>query len=180
MRALNSQAKPSHYIALVIWLVFIIGAAVYLIGRELSSFDPNAILSKASPEKLVESIDLSLGDGTQLEKTLIHISDEACHCNRYTQKHQLAINKLADTKNFSIQHVSVNELQESTYIPSTPAVMLVGENNELIYFGPYAQGIACSENNTMLELSWKNYLKGYNANIIFSEAEGCYCNRQRT
>lgn len=177
MRALNSQAKPLHYIGLIVWLVFILGAATYLISRELSLFDPRESLSDISSEKLIASFSASLGKSDPLGKTLIHITDEDCHCNRYTKKHKSAINKMAEGSDFSVQHFSINEVPNAPYIPSTPAVMLVGENNELIYFGPYAQGIACSENNTVLELSWQNYLKGFNANIILSDAKGCYCNR---
>lgn len=177
MRALNNKAKPSHYFGFVVWLTFIIGAFIYLVNRELSSFDPNRALSNISSQKLIESMKTPIDSKISFDKTIIHISDEACHCNGYTKNHQLAINKLAAQNNFSIQYLSIDELPDTAFIPSTPVVMLLGENNELIYFGPYAQGIACSENNTILELAWKNYLKGFNANIIFGEAEGCYCNR---
>lgn len=177
MRASNKSAKASHYFAVIIWLVSIAGAFFYLINRELSLFDPNEALAGFSSQSLVHNIALSLHEGEVIDKTLIHIRDESCHCNSYTTKHAIALDKRAQESHFLVKTLALSEIDKLPFIPSTPAVMLVGENNELIYFGPYAEGLACSKNNSMLELSWRNYEKGFNSHLIFNEALGCYCNR---
>lgn len=166
-----------HYIGFLVWLLFILIAAIYVVSQRWVAFDPELKLNKLSAEQLVNNVKAALKEEVVMNNTLIHFTDNNCHCNTYAQSHIEEINNQAKQYAFNVIDFSVDNLQETLYLPSTPAVMLIGENNQLIYFGPYAQGLDCSQENDMIEISWANYQKGFNPNLIYSEAQGCYCHR---
>lgn len=162
----------------LLWLLFIFVVAYLLLKRELAEFDPHRQLDSVNANDMVAHLQSALNDTSPLANALVHISDKDCHCNRYTSKHLNELNTRAESGAFNIKYLSVDNLQPDTLVPSTPAVALIGENNRLIYFGPYAFGIACSEKNSLIELSWDNYQKGFNSELILNDAQGCYCNRK--
>ncbi|WP_413699741.1 DUF6436 domain-containing protein [Psychromonas sp. KJ10-10] len=67
------------------------------------------------------------------------------------------------------------ELGEHNIIPSTPSVAIISNMGEVIYYGPYGQGIACSQTAGYAQTMLKNYLKGYIGNVVIKDAKGCYC-----
>lgn len=142
------------------------------------SFDPNLALINTSPSHLLENIQEEIQLPDNLSGTLIHISSSDCDCNLLTKKHKYALTNFAKEKRYKIENVVLSQdmlRKSNSYIPSTPAVMLVGDNNQLIYFGPYAQGLNCSQQTGLVEVSLENYQKGYNPELILSQASGCYC-----
>ena len=51
----------------------------------------------------------------------------------------------------------------------------VVHNGEVVYFGPYGAGLACSQTSGYAQTILNNFIKGYAANFIIKNAKGCYC-----
>jgi len=171
----NNKVGRYHYIVFIIWLVFIVIAAKYFIYDSLISFDPKNRLSGDS-SVIVNEIKSSLALENKLsKKTVIHFTNQNCSCSTYTEDHKKTTDKYSQENGFEIRSIELSEKQ-SNVIPSTPAVLILDELGELIYLGPYAEGLECSAGSSIVDIVLKNYVKGFNANLIMNDAKGCYCN----
>lgn len=177
MLASNKRVKPYHYIILIGWLTLVVVAAVYFIGLRLVAFDPDKKLQAIEGDLIIEQIMQfdSLAD-KKLSNTILHFTSEDCHCTQFSEAHKNELNKSAQLDGFNILNVSITPEYVNSIIPSTPSVLLVDKLGELLYFGPYSEGLACSQSNGLIEVVLSNYKKGFNSKLIMDEAQGCYCN----
>ena len=160
------------------WLVFVFIAFGYFISQRLISFDPKAKLLNIDSASLssvkTDDIQLSFADH---KNTVFHLNTQTCSCNSLTTEHVTTIDSLAKHLGFQTKHIT---LSQSDLIPSTPAIMVIGDNGSLLYLGPYATGFACSTSNSLVETVLNNAKAGFNSNLIVSQAQGCYCNLQQS
>ncbi|GHE81546.1 DUF6436 domain-containing protein [Thalassotalea profundi] len=162
-----------QYLILSLWIIFTILAFSYFINAQLINFDANKKLDNINHNELSTYFSAYIDDkeigGKQ---TIIHFSKPNCSCQQYSKQHMKDIDKLAFENDFNIKNIIINK---DTIIPSTPSVAIINKIGEVMYFGPYGQGIACSQTSGYAQTILNNHLKGYTANIIIKEAKGCYC-----
>lgn len=148
---------------------------------KLRSFDPNQRLYLQSistdfEKKITELLHKNTGD---LTKTAIHFRSGKCACEALVGSHsdELATNLAA--ANFHNVTVKLDDLPGiGAYIPSTPAVAIFNESQQLIYLGPYAIGLGCFTDDSLINTILRYTRANYWGAQINSDVEGCYCTTQ--
>lgn len=172
----NESSTPLHlYIIVAVWLISTVLAAIYFIGDRLVAFDPKQKLAGISQTTLVNRIITEFALPDHMPNTLINFVSETCSCNQISEPHRSDVNKKASKDNMSVINVILPN-NFSGIIPSTPAILALNKKSELIYFGPYSEGVSCGSGKGMIDLVMYNYKKGYNAQLIVENSKGCYCN----
>ena len=170
-----------HYVVFLLWLCLTLVAAIYFIGNRLILFDPlNKLSGKGSSviiENIKQNIQLSssMSGSFNLSNTIIHFTSDNCSCTQFSKDHKVAINDKAIGDAFRVINIKLPE-ESPIIIPSTPSILIVNKAEELLYFGPYSAGLACSESNGYVETVLQNYANGFNSNLIINDVKGCYCN----
>ncbi|MBL4630954.1 MAG: hypothetical protein JKY14_07275 [Paraglaciecola sp.] len=173
MRALNSKIKNHHLIIVVVWISFTVLAFAYFAQERLVIFDVNNKLQGVDHLQLAHYFqDYSSSESRGLGNKVIHFSKPNCACQKFSQKHILDLNQIAENNQFSVVNVVV---EQHAIIPATPSVAILDESGDVIYYGPYGQGLGCSETSGFAQTMLNNFLHGFSANVIISEAKGCYC-----
>lgn len=176
MLASNKNRKGFQYTLFICWILGTLIAAVYFVNARLVPFDPNKTLLNVDSHELLAKIkDTELLKGYNLKNTLVHITSSNCDCSSYSNEHKISINKQAAIDGFNVLDINIATNVKEVF-PSTPAALITDEEGQLIYFGPYSEGLACASSNGLIELVMNNYKKGFNSRLIFSESKGCYCN----
>lgn len=177
MPASNKKIGARHYIVFACWLIGTIIAATYFISGRLLPFDPEQKLStKNSIALLAQLNEIDQLKNVDLKNTIIHFTSDDCFCTQYSDDHKRSINQQADLDGFNVFNVNL-PAHVAPLIPSTPAILIIGQEKQLLYFGPYSIGLACTQSNGYVETVLQNYAKGYAASLIINDASGCYCNR---
>ena len=172
----NKKANRYHYIVFFVWLLFTLIAAIYFIQGRLNSFDPEMNLVDKDSDLIINQVrELSELKNVDLKNSIIHFTSNDCSCTPFSREHKASINKQAKLDGFNIINITLAP-HSAIIIPSTPSILITDESEKLLYFGPYSVGLACSESNGYVETVLHNYAKGYNSDLIISDAEGCYCN----
>lgn len=160
----------------ILWLCLTLIAAVYFITSRLILFDPNMKLRGKDSSLVLQQVrEIEELKNISLSNSIIHFTSENCSCTQYSKEHKASINQHAKLEDFNIINVKLPS-NLLTIIPSTPSILIVDEIEDLLYFGPYSAGLACSESNGYVETVLQNYVQGYNSDLIISNVEGCYCN----
>lgn len=172
----QSNKAPFYlYVIVVVWLIFTVLAAIYFISDRLVKFDPEEKLLNISTQALVAEVISEFDLPAQMPNTLINFTSEGCKCNQNSQEHLSDVKNTAKKENLAVINISLPQ-NLSNIIPSTPSVLLLDNNSQLIYFGPYSEGASCNKGEGIIDLVMANYKKGFNAELIISNAQGCYCN----
>ncbi|TYK65116.1 DUF6436 domain-containing protein [Colwellia echini] len=181
MRTSNSSIPKFQLGIIFIWLSFTVVAFAYFSTEKLVRFDEDkklvnvdyeAFSSYLSAYSEAKDTNEALPTSNNKYHTVLHFSTPNCDCQKYSDKHIKDINKLAVEHSFIVKNIV---LHKDTLIPSTPSIALLDDSGVVIYFGPYGQGIACSQTSGYAQTMLNNYIKGYSANIVIKEAKGCYC-----
>lgn len=157
---------------LISWLIFTFIGFMYFTFERLSEFDPNGVLKNISRNQFTQSF-LDEKIAMSGSNTIIHFYQTDCACNNSSETHIQQLNDVATKNNYSF--VSL-EVDNALLVPSTPSVAIINETNELVYYGPYGEGLGCSQTNGFALTVMNNHLLGYSANLIVQSAKGCYCN----
>ncbi|TMM45387.1 DUF6436 domain-containing protein [Colwellia ponticola] len=181
----NGLITKFQLVLLVVWLSFTVLAFSYFIQGRLVNFDADHKLRDIEHQELaphlisfIEAAIPNIADGENdvvdhsISNTIIHFSQPNCDCQQYSEAHIKDINQLALNHNFAIKRVVMTK---DNLIPATPSVAIIDNSGDVIYFGPYGQGIACSQTSGYAQTMLNNYVQGYSANIVIKEAKGCYC-----
>jgi len=159
-----------------LWLAFTLAAAIYFISARLVKFDPDGKLSNKNSRVVIQQLkEMGELEGIDLSDTIIHFTSDSCSCTQYSEDHKRDINQQAGLDGFDVVNIHLPANLESI-IPSTPSILIVNKDEDLLYFGPYSIGLACTASNGYVETVMQNYAKGYSAPFIMNEATGCYCN----
>lgn len=155
------------------WLMFTIAAFGYFISDRLVSFDEYGKLKNIENDEISNYLSRYLDhNAVENTQTIVHFSTPNCDCQQFSEEHIEDINTLGRSNGFSIKNIA---LIKDKVIPSTPSIALIDGAGKVIYFGPYGQGLACSQTTGYAQTMLNNYVKGYSANIVIKEAKGCYC-----
>lgn len=178
--SLNKQVVIGGSVIFV-WVVYTFAAFVYFTNQKLVSFDPSNSLMGASGAQIATDLyQLADFNSTAFDRTkpsIIHFIDNDCKCQNTSLAHIKEIDLLAQQHNYNVTTVNVSDyVSLLPLVTSVPSIAILGNNGEFVYFGPYGEGLACSETAGFAQAMLNNYLKGYNAELIASEAKGCYCN----
>jgi len=159
---------------ITIWLSFTIAAFGYFISDKLVDFDEMHKLKNINQQNISNYLShyISRNKANQRVQTVVHFSTPNCDCQQYSEEHIQDINTLATTNGFNVKEVTISE---DKILPATPSVALIDNTGNVIYFGPYGQGLACSQTAGYAQTMLNNYIKGYSANIVIKQAKGCYC-----
>ena len=169
----NNKLTKFQLTIVIVWLSFTVAAFIYFVSAKLVSFDFENKLEGIGHQQLATSLKPYIKPMLQgIEPTVLHFSKPNCDCQKHSEPHIQDINKIATENEFNIIKVVINE---HNMIPATPSVAIIDALGEIIYFGPYGQGLACSQTSGYAQTILNNFLKGYTANIIIKEAKGCYC-----
>jgi hypothetical protein len=161
---------------LLLWLCLTLIAAIYFISNRLNFFDPDNKLTGKDSDFVIQQIkQLSALENVDLSNTIIHFTSDNCSCTTFSDEHKTAIDQRAKVDNFEVLYVNLPS-NFLTIIPSTPSILMVSEEQDLLYFGPYSAGLACSQSNGYVEMVLQNYAQGFNSDLIINDVKGCYCN----
>ena len=190
--------KKSSLIAILLvstWFVVATVAIFWMSTANKSDFDPKmklsqAIMSMSFEQELINALG-NLPSSVQANEMnenlrsshIYHFTQGDCYCEFLASAHQSNLQKWSSSKGFTNMSVDVGEYPAlAKFIPSTPAVLALDENNTLIYLGPYSRGTGCFANSGQVDAylsEWINKAEGASSvprAIIDTEANGCYCN----
>jgi hypothetical protein len=167
---LNKSITHTQIAVLVIWLSLTIAAFAYFIDNKLVDFNADNKLSYLDHQQLSSS--LSQYNEPSDNNTILHFSQPNCQCQSFSEAHISDMNSLAKANNFKVKNITI---KDQTLLPATPSVAIVNKHGEVVYFGPYGEGIACSQTSGFAQTMLNNFIKGYAANLIIKDAKGCYC-----
>lgn len=156
---------------LALWLTFTVLAFSYFIQNKLTDFDAENKLENITHQQLAPYL-LSFATSDDSGNKIIHFSKKNCDCQKTSEAHIQEINHIALENDFKIINV---ELTEHDIIPATPSIAVLNQSGEVVYYGPYGQGIACSQTAGYAQTILKNFLKGYESHFVITKAKGCYC-----
>ena len=170
--------KLAPLIGLIVWITMVLVLLKIIEVTKLQPFDPQQKLHTQSMTNNFETNFASVLKAStgEIANTAVHFRTGNCICESLAQNHsdELANNlSISGYKNLTL---TLDELTEITaYIPSTPAVAIFNESQQLIYLGPYSIGLGCFTDNSLVA-SISRYLSAtYLGAQINSAVEGCYC-----
>jgi hypothetical protein len=116
---------------------------------------------------------------TDLFSKVIHIRSGDCICDSLAENHSRELSTSLAKLGFTSESINLNALPAlAKLIPSTPAVAIFNDHQQLLYLGPYSVGLGCFTNNSLsqniINMSQVNYLGAQ----INADVEGCYCHPQ--
>ncbi|MFQ3248583.1 MAG: hypothetical protein ACI9O6_000385 [Glaciecola sp.] len=190
------QSGFSHWlfpIAGIIWFLGALFAITWVGESKFKEFDPSLRLSS-------EMMSLSMEDelvavlnnpkspvdfkNNDFAGRILHVVQGECFCETLSEAHQNTLNQWAETKNIHFQTIQIASLAALTrFVPSTPAVIVLNKNNDLVYLGPYSTGMGCFQDSGLVDERIRPYFDEVNGvaalsevrAAIQSEAKGCYC-----
>jgi len=146
---------------------------MYSLNSRLVVFDENSKLAEIEHTMLKDYLEPFIVNAIHDDRgKILHFSSEDCHCSQYSNKHIADIDRLAQKNSFEVLNI---QLKEHEVIPATPSVAILNNIGDVIYFGPYGEGLACTKTEGYAQTVVHNYLKGFSSNLIIKEAKGCYC-----
>lgn len=157
-----------------IWLIYTMFSFVIVSKERLVEFDKYGVLANYDHQQIGALLAEEFADNDSLQGAVLHLGRDNCSCSQFTESHVLSLAKMAE------EHQLTNlykKPSKNSVVYSTPAVAIFDNEQQLIYFGPYGQGIGCSETAGFAQTVLSNYVKGYDAAVIISSAKGCYCTR---
>jgi hypothetical protein len=161
------------------WFFTALGLLAFFASSGLSHFDPKEKLVDASQYANFEDsfVEILAEAGVNMNQAgVIHFFSETCSCNRVAQEHIKSVSSLAKQHQFVNQSVSIDtSFDIRQIVPSTPAVAVINQHHELVYFGPYSAGYSCSPGNGIVERYIVNRSKNKLGANVVTDTLGCYC-----
>ncbi|MDU0352758.1 DUF6436 domain-containing protein [Paraglaciecola aquimarina] len=147
--------------------------------NKLAEFDPQLKLSAAISDLHFEAKLKALLQAQYkvTAKRTFHFSENNCFCQYVAAKHIANLERNLANLDFNNIHINLSEHPAlSDYIPSTPALVIFGQDNELIFLGPYAEGLGCISGTGLVDKVVENLNSPEQENSLFiTETKGCYC-----
>ena len=172
MVASNTQKRALLLLVVfVLWVVLASAGLFYYGNRDYGQFDDSGSWQVSAPKALaIETLGIVPGAGKQI----VHVGQPECVCNRLASQH---IASFTDAYQLSAAKQFYRELKQVSsaglMLPATPAV-LIFDNGQLIYAGPYSTGPMCSVSDSLIA----PILKG-DVNLaglwLNGEAKACRC-----
>ena len=170
MHVLNNKITKTQFSIVFIWLSLTVAGFAYFIDSRLVSFNVDNKLSGLAHQELASSLKQYIEPTAN--NTVLHFYQTDCECQQFSEGHIQDINNIANDNNFSIKNI---DIKDHLLVPATPSVAILNNRGDVVYFGPYGEGLACSQTSGYAQTILNNFLKGYAANLIIRDAQGCYC-----
>ena len=161
------------------WLALILGLLQASASLRLSPFDPAQQLISRSMDvnfeaELSRALQSRLGP---LNNTLVHVRSGRCFCETLAARHSSKISQDFGRRGYrNIELQLTEDDQLLAFFPSSPALVVFNQAQQLIYLGPYAEGLGCiSNDNSLIEQIVRLSSAQYGGPMINAEPEGCYC-----
>jgi hypothetical protein len=163
----------------ILWVVGCMAGILVMSVNQLADFDPDSKLSLAMGDMSFEDNLLS-----QLQKehrvtnnALVHFTQDNCFCDTLSQPHIQNFSDSLQNQGFENIVINLNQYPEfAEFIPSIPAVAIVGKLQELIYLGPYSKGYSCLQGVGLVDALIPNIINETIENTLFiTDTKGCYC-----
>jgi hypothetical protein len=173
------MTKGLSWALLALWASSVLAAMLVYGQRQLSEFDPDGILLHHSTSPTFDSeLTQLLKNNNVPSASIIHIgSSESCYCETLTAPHQTQLlNRLGESQ-YGVVNIALDTVKGlSNIITTVPALIVIDENYQLRYVGPYATGYGCFTGKNLVDqvVSYTHQLP-YNGAIINSDATGCFC-----
>ncbi len=138
------------------------------------------LLSNSTEQNAIENGEGGItDDGENVNGTIFHVTQGSCFCERLSEGHRDKLNEWASSEQISYQNIDLSAMSDlRRFVPSTPAVIVLNKNRELVYLGPYSTGMGCFQSSGMVDERIKPYFQNSTTEFratIQSEARGCYC-----
>ncbi|CCQ11297.1 Secreted protein, containing thioredoxin-like domain [Pseudoalteromonas luteoviolacea B = ATCC 29581] len=161
------------------WLTLASCLVYYVSAESVSKFDPNYTLveSSLSPDFDEEFINWLVTQTRIDGRSVVHITSQECRCNLVSQRHRESVAKLAEDHLFNNLYITTDNPH---FVPSTPAIAIIDEQNQLVYFGPYSTGYFCSAGDGIAEPFINGSYQANNRATVIADATGCYCHLERS
>jgi len=164
---------------LVVWAVVLLAAMLAYGQRQLSVFDPESRLLYASTNPDFDQRVVSLLNTYGITgANIVHIGTQSqCYCEWLTTAHQTQLINTLDSAQYRIAQVTIEALPAlQQLLPSIPALIVIDDNNQLRYLGPYSTGYGCFTGKTLVqEIAAYTTQLPYTGAVINTDAEGCFC-----
>ncbi|MEP1447256.1 MAG: DUF6436 domain-containing protein [Paraglaciecola sp.] len=162
-----------------LWGVICLAGLLTLSVSQLDEFDPQSKLAIALTDVAFEQKFISQLQQQHkwLGQSLVHFSDTNCFCETIAQPHIARLSQNMLDNGFQNIHINISIHPEfARFVPSTPAVAIIGALQELIYFGPYAEGYGCLSGTGLVDaILPKLNSPTIENSILITDAKGCYC-----
>lgn len=170
MPALNKSITTVQIAIFVIWIVLTVAAFAYFIDSKLVNFNDGTKVTYLDTQELADSLTQYIEPTNR--SSILHFSQPNCQCQQFSEAHIKDINDIATANSFNVKNITI---EDHTILPATPSVAILNNLGEVVYFGPYGEGLACSQTSGFAQTMLSNFIKGYSADLIIKEAKGCYC-----
>lgn len=161
-----------HVSIVAIWLIYTMLSFVIVSKERLVEFDKQGVIANYNPQQIGALLTEEFANSFALKSTVLHLGRENCPCSQFTEAHVSSLAKMAEDHQLTNVYKTPSR---GSLVYSTPAVAIFDSEQQLIYFGPYGQGIGCSETTGFAQTVLNNHVKGYDDAVIISSAKGCYC-----
>jgi hypothetical protein len=162
-----------------VWCIACLTGLLFLSVSQLVDFDPESKLSLAISDVEFEQnfINQLQNKYSSIDQTIIHFSDDNCFCDSIAQNHIARLSNDMSDNGFRNIYVDIETSPEfAHFIPSTPAIAIIGALRELIYLGPYSEGYGCLKGTGLLDALLPKIKSSIAENtILITDAKGCYC-----
>ncbi|MUH72590.1 DUF6436 domain-containing protein [Psychrosphaera haliotis] len=156
-----------------VWLVGTVFAAYYFVSKRMTHFDSNNQLANVEVEQLFKRLNDEGLISSENSKAVIHFTADGCHCNKVPESHKVEIDKLVRSEGFEVSNRKLSD-QFTDIVPAAPSVIVV-DNGQLVYLGPYSAGYSCSKTNSFVDMAINNHLQGFTSDVVVSDVTGCFC-----
>lgn len=183
--------RKRHWLLLLVLIWLGLMGLVWWLGHQLSPawFDPARIAPHGFTEshnvdRFYQALTKVVPDLPADSAFFIRFAQPDCPCERYVENyHQLMLPTLKKqglhpitlTPAMMQQMAQVLGPQLWEWVPSTPAILLLDQQRQVAYFGPYHQAGICNSENSYLEPVLQTLQQQQPVNIINTLVEGCFC-----
>lgn len=170
--------KWTHILAIIMWIVSILLLLKLAELTKLVVFDPQQKLLMQSMENrfdahFTESLKPYSGE---LSNTVIHFRAGKCICESLVESHSDQLTRRLVASGYKTLTINLEQNPAmASYIPSTPAVAVFNAAQQLLYLGPYAVGLGCFTDNSLIDTITQYLSVPYLGAHINTDVSGCYC-----
>jgi len=207
MNSKTTRSKMPQNLLIGLWFLLCSVLVLWLGSANKTEFDPRMRLSQALMSLQFEStiVDaISRISPAASYPRIFHITQGQCFCEWLAKPHQNSLNAWAEQNDYSSQQLSlIDHPQLAAYVPSTPAVIAIDKDQQLIYLGPYSRGSGCFAQSGEIDAQLKvwteqsagstgstgsagiaddadsadsaNSVANIKQAVVDTDASGCYC-----
>lgn len=165
----DAYRRSLAWLVLSVWLLSS-GVAIWLVFHE----PYRDFLQDRVP---VVTSGVSASDDSRI--TVVHFLDDKCSCTRFSRPHIEAL----ESTHIEARHVFVEPGNSkgmfagefSDLVVTSPSVAVMNKAGSLAYYGPYTDGLVCSQGNDLVKRVFENLAQDSNYQWMNVLGYGCFC-----